>query len=188
MGLAESRSTMLTLCSVVPMLTTGGGSTVLLTPHLLMASVHAVERISVSTDSQDHESLPYLWYPFNPTFQPLCGEQNMKSQLPLPRVPQFISLSLFMFPDTGKTPSTSYICPLEEIPLDLRVYWSLVILFWVTTQHIAWSLVYKSLMLSVYFSFPGHRKFPFQGTWTGENETMIFHLFGNHVASIVHIK
>ena len=73
-GLAESRSTMLTLCSVAPMLTTGGGSTVLLTPHLLMAALHAVERISVSIDSQDHESLPYLWYPFNPTFQPLCGE------------------------------------------------------------------------------------------------------------------
>lgn len=51
MGLAESRCTMLTLCSVVPMLSTGRGSTVLLTPHLLMAAVHAVERISVSTDS-----------------------------------------------------------------------------------------------------------------------------------------
>ena len=42
---------MLTLCSVVLMLSTGGGSTVLLTPRLLMTAVHAVERISVSTDS-----------------------------------------------------------------------------------------------------------------------------------------
>ena len=51
MGLAESHFTMLTLCSIVLMLSTSGGSTVLLIPRLLMAAVHAVERISVSTDS-----------------------------------------------------------------------------------------------------------------------------------------
>lgn len=51
MGLAESHFTVLTLCSIVLMLSIGGGSTVGLIPHLLMAAVHAVERISVSTDS-----------------------------------------------------------------------------------------------------------------------------------------
>ena len=51
---------MLTLCSIVLMLSTSGGSTVLLIPRLLMAAVHAVERISVSTDSAKtiHQSHP----------------------------------------------------------------------------------------------------------------------------------
>lgn len=106
--------TVLTLCSIVLMLSIGGGSTVgLMIPHLLMAAVHAVERISVSTDSAKTMSHCPI-YGTNSTLPStsLWEKRTLSLCCRCPGSSVYLSL-MFMFPDTEKMSSTSYICPLE---------------------------------------------------------------------------